>query len=57
MCAITFSRFVLSFVSHTYQKNNTGAVVMSSCVLRNSQEARVRELLGSWEIWQGEGEG
>lgn len=27
-------------------------MVMSSCVLRNSQEARVRELLGSWEIWQ-----
>lgn len=52
MCAITFSRFVLSFVSHTYQKNNTAAMVMSSCVLSNSQEARVRELLGSWEIWQ-----
>lgn len=27
-------------------------MVMSSCVLRNSQEARVRELLGSWEIWR-----
>lgn len=52
MCAVTFSRFVLSFVSHTCQNNNTGAMVMSSCVLSNSQEAGVRESLGSWEIWQ-----
>ena len=52
MYATTFSRFVLSFVSHTYQKNNTAAMVRSSCVLSNSQEARVRELLGFWEIWQ-----
>lgn len=27
-------------------------MVMSSCVLSNSQEAGVRGSLGSWEIWQ-----